>query len=49
MTENSDLRVQASTPYTLVRIVGIIALLTTLAALAFAYSQAFLYWNDIHV
>lgn len=49
MTENSEVRVQGSGPYTVVRIVGIIALLTALAAILFAYSQALLYWNDIHV
>jgi len=49
MVKNSEVRVQASGPYTIVRIVGIIALLITLAALVFAHSQALLYWNDIHV
>lgn len=49
MTDNSEVSVQASTPYTIVKVVGLIALLTALAAIAFAYSQALLYWNDIHV
>lgn len=49
MTENSEVRVQSSTPYTIVKVVGLVALLTALAAVAFAYSQALLYWNDIHV
>lgn len=49
MTESTEVSTQSSAPYTIVRIVGVIALLTTLAAIAFAYSQALHYWNDIHV
>lgn len=49
MTESTDLSSQTPTAYTIVRVVAIIALLTTLAAIAFAYSQALLYWNDISV
>lgn len=49
MTERTDLSEQRHPGYTIVRIIAIVVLLLTLAAIVFAYSQAILYWNDINV
>lgn len=49
MSGSTDLSAQTHLGYTIVRIIAIVVLLLTLAAIVFAYSQAILYWNDINV